>query len=81
MSHRDRQKMYETGIFWILRERAGNNNGWPPRDVNAVCGWSVVRMLAHLTDRSVREVANDLVRHALVLEGSDKELDLINWEK
>jgi len=81
MSHRDRQHMYEAGIYWIIRERAGNNNGWPPRDLNKVCGWQVVRMLAHLTNRSAREVASDVVRQSLAIEASNTELDLINWEK
>lgn len=65
--------MYEAGIYWIIRERAGNNNGWPPRDLNAVCGWSVVRMLAALTGRSLREVASDVIEHSLHMEGRTHE--------
>jgi hypothetical protein len=58
---RMREDMYHRAIYWILRERAGSNNGWPPRDVSKVSGWAVVRMTAHLHGRSVAEVAKDLI--------------------
>jgi hypothetical protein len=57
---------YHYGLYWILRERAGGG-GWPPRDINAVSGWLVVRMLAHLSGRTPREVAADVVEHAKVM--------------
>jgi hypothetical protein len=65
---RGRRKMYEAGLYWIIRERAGSHGGWPPRDVNRVSGWSVVRMLADLTGRSPRDVAIDIIEHANIME-------------
>jgi hypothetical protein len=61
-----RTTMYDQGLYWILRERAGAG-GWPPRDIDKVSGWLVVRMLAHLSGRSPREVAADLIEHATVM--------------
>ena len=60
---------YERGLYWILRERQGG--GWPPRDVCKVSGWIVVRMLAAISGKSVREVAADLIQHSLALGNSD----------
>jgi hypothetical protein len=57
---------YDMGIYWILRERAGGG-GWPPRDIEKVSGWTVVRMLAHLANRSPREVAADLIEHSIFM--------------
>jgi hypothetical protein len=57
---------YHLGLFWILRERAGGG-GWPPRDIEKVSGWTVVRMLAHLSGRTPREVAADLIEHSTVM--------------
>jgi hypothetical protein len=58
--------MYDRGLYWILRERAGTG-GWPPRDIDKVSGWLVVRMLAHLSDRTPREVAADIIEHSTVM--------------
>lgn len=69
-----RKKMndvYLRGLFWILRERQGG--GWPPRDIDKVSGWMVVRMLAQITERSPRSVAADLIENALHMEGYDNE--------
>lgn len=60
------QPHYLLGLYWILRERAGAG-GWPPRDINKVSGWLVVRMLAHMSGRNVREVAADVIEHATVM--------------
>jgi hypothetical protein len=60
------QTHYHLGLFWILRERAGSG-GWPPRDIDKVSGWLVVRMLAYMSARSPREVAADLIEHATVM--------------
>jgi hypothetical protein len=62
------EQMYEIGLYWILRERP--RGGWPPREINKVSGWTVVRMLADLTGRTPREVASDLIEHSLHLEGT-----------
>jgi hypothetical protein len=56
---------YERAVGWIVRERAGSNGGWPPRDVARVSGWAVVRFTADLFDRSVREVARDIIDMSL----------------
>ena len=55
-----RGDMYMRALYWILRERAGAG-GWPPRDVSRVSGWTVVRMLAAIHEKSVAEVALDLI--------------------
>jgi hypothetical protein len=57
---------YHLGLFWILRERAGSG-GWPPREIDKVSGWTVVRMLAHLSGRTPREVAADVIEHSIVM--------------
>jgi hypothetical protein len=64
--------LYAIGLYWILRER-GSNNGWPPRAISKVSGWAVVKLLAHMTNRSPREVANDLIQHSLLLETAEGE--------
>jgi hypothetical protein len=68
--HRAQHDLYLRGLFWILRERAGG--GWPPRDIDKVSGWKVVRMLAALTNHPVRTVARELIDTALKMEGSDE---------
>ena len=68
-----RADVYLSGLFWILREKGGPNGGWPPRDIDRVAGWAVVRMLAYLTNRSVREIAVDLIDHAERLDKGDIE--------
>jgi hypothetical protein len=60
------EDFYLRGLFWVLRERAGGG-GWPPRDINKVAGWTVVRLLADLSGRSSRQVAADVIEHALHL--------------
>ena len=65
---RSQHDVYLAGLFWILRERAGSNGGWPPRDIDRVCGWAVVRMLARLADKNPREVAADVIEHALHMD-------------
>ena len=67
-----RSDVYLSGLFWILRERGGPNGGWPPRDPGRVSGWAVVRLLAHMTNRSPREVAGDLIEHSIRLEHVDE---------
>jgi hypothetical protein len=57
---------YHLGLYWILRERAGAG-GWPPTDINKVSGWLVVRMLAHLSGRTPRDVAADVIEHAAIM--------------
>jgi hypothetical protein len=67
---RARNDIYMLGIFWILRERAGAG-GWPPTELEKVCGWTVVRMLAALSHRTPRSVAADLIDHYRTMEAPD----------
>ena len=55
-----REDQYNHALYWIIRERAGAG-GWPPRDIAKVSGWLVVRFVADLHSRAVREVAADLI--------------------
>jgi len=59
------QMQYDMGIYWILRERP--TGGWPPREIDKVSGWLVVRLLAHLANKSPREVAADLIEHSIFM--------------
>ena len=63
---------YERAVGWIIRERAGSNGGWPPRDISRVCGWAVVRFTADLFGRPVREVARDIVDMSILGEDAIK---------
>jgi len=63
---RAQHDVYLRGLFWIMRER--NGKGWPPREIEKVAGWRVVRMLAAMTDRSVIGVARELIDTALKME-------------
>ena len=53
---------YNAGLTWIA-ENPGP--GGPPRKVDKVSGWRVVRMLAAMAKREVSEVAKDLIKHDL----------------
>jgi hypothetical protein len=64
---------YERGLYWILRERRGLHGGWPPRDVGKVSGWAVVKMLAAMSNRSPRAVAQDVIDHSIALESPHGE--------
>lgn len=59
-------QMYRRGLEWILHEHHGG--GWPPRDLAKVSGWTVVRLLAHMTGKPVREVAGDLIKESITEE-------------
>jgi hypothetical protein len=72
LTERARHEAYLIGLFWILRERSPKG-GWPPRDIEKVSGWTVVRMLAHIAGRSVRDVASDVIKHAQIMEETDHE--------
>jgi hypothetical protein len=67
-----RTDVYLSGLFWIIRERGGPNGGWPPHDIGRVSGWKVVQLLAHLTNRSARQVAGDLIEHSTHMEKLDE---------
>jgi hypothetical protein len=56
---------YAKAIAWIVRER-GNKI---PRDPVPVIGWALVRYTADLFDKSARDVANDVVEFAKVING------------
>lgn len=64
--------VYLRGLFWILRERAGAG-GWPPRDICKVSGWTVIKLLAHISDRSPREVAGDVIQYSEHLEQEEAQ--------
>jgi len=57
---------YEKALVWIVREGRG---GKVPRDVSAVAGWRVVNLTAALFDKSVHEVAQDVVHFAKTING------------
>jgi len=56
---------YAKALAWIVREGRG---GKIPRDVNLVAGWRIVNLTAALFDKSVRDVAYDVVQFAKALE-------------
>jgi hypothetical protein len=57
---------YEKALAWIVREGRG---GKVPRDVRAVAGWRVVNLTAALFDKSVQDVARDVVHFARAING------------
>ena len=57
---------YEKAVAWIVREGRG---GKVPRDAGPVSGWRVVALTAALFDKSVREVAHDVVEFAKMIHG------------
>jgi hypothetical protein len=70
---RARTDLYMRGLFWIIRERGGPHGGWPPRDLAKVAGWTVVRLLATLANRSPRDVAADLIEQTQMMENGNDE--------
>lgn len=54
---------YIEALEWIARERPGG--GWPPRNPQVVSGWLLVRFVAAMFHRSVRDVADDLIKLSL----------------
>lgn len=65
-----RPAQYEKGLAWIVREGRG---GKIPRDINKVAGWRVVHYTAALFDKSVKEVATDVVEFAKGIHGEMDE--------
>jgi len=61
---------YEKALAWIVRESRG---GKIPRDPATVAGWRVVNLTAALFDKSVRNVADDVVEFARAING-EKEI-------
>lgn len=70
MRDRARDDAYLIGLFWVIRHRAGAG-GWPPNDVEKVSGWTVVKLLAAIGQRNVRDVAQDVIDNAAVMESRD----------
>jgi hypothetical protein len=58
---------YETAIAWIVREHGGGG-GHPLRNRASVCGWITTRMTAKLFNKSVNEVAGDVVDLAAAID-------------
>ena len=56
---------YDLGLFFILR---GCGKKWPLRSVAQVSGWTVTRMLPHMFDKPVHEVAREVIARAELLE-------------
>jgi len=56
---------YDVGNFFVLR---GCGKQWPLRDVAQVSGWTVTRMLAHMFDKRVTDVAKEIIDLQIVLE-------------
>lgn len=50
-----------TEMLDAIIDQRGSNGGWPPRTVNQVAGWMVVRIAAMTFHKSVAEVARDLI--------------------
>ena len=59
---------YDLGKFFVLR---GCGKQWPLRDVAQVSGWTVTRMLAHMFDKPVHEVAREVIARAELLEDGE----------
>lgn len=57
--------LYNRQLYFILRDRMGNG-GWPPRNLAAVCGWTVTRLLAASYCKPVTEVAGDIIQRACI---------------
>jgi len=57
---------YAKALAWIVREGRG---GKIPRDATLVAGWRVTNLTAALFDKSVRDVARDVVEFAKVING------------
>jgi len=55
-----RDDLYRRSLLWVWRERAGAG-GWPPRTISRVSGWTVVKLIAAVHERSVAAVAADLI--------------------
>ena len=69
--------IYLRGLFWILREHGGHHSGtWPPNDLSKVSGWAVVRLLAFMSARSVRDVASDIIRYSIELDQKEENLNV-----
>jgi hypothetical protein len=56
------EHFYNCALFWIIRERPGG--GWPPRDPVKVAGWLLVRLVADVFGKSVKQVALDLIERS-----------------
>lgn len=56
---------YDAGLFFILR---GCGKKWPLRNVAQVSGWTVTRMLAHMFDKRVTDVAKEVIDLQVKLE-------------
>ena len=59
---------YDVGIFFILR---GCGKQWPLRSVAQVSGWTVTRMLAHMFDKRVTDVAKEIIDLQITLEDGE----------
>jgi hypothetical protein len=62
--------LYKRQLYIIIRDRMGQG-GWPPRNLAAVGGWIVTRLLAETFRKSVGEVAADIINldlNGLVLD-------------
>ena len=59
---------YDVGKFFVLR---GCGKQWPLRDVAQVSGWTVVRMLAHMFDKRVTDVAKEIIDLQKTLEDGE----------
>jgi len=59
---------YDVGKFFVLR---GCGKQWPLRDVAQVSGWTVTRMLAHMFDKRVTDVAKEIIDLQKTLEDGE----------
>ena len=59
---------YDVGKFFVLR---GCGKQWPLKDVAQVSGWTVTRMLAHMFDKRVTDVAKEIIDLQKTLEDGE----------
>jgi hypothetical protein len=55
-----REDLYRRSLLWVWRERAGAG-GWPPTNISRVSGWTVIKLIAAVHERSVSTVAAELI--------------------
>lgn len=68
---------YESALVWLVREHGGGG-GHPPKHRHQVSGWITVRLVAHIFNKTLSEVANDIVDLFVVMDDREHERALAN---